>query len=334
MRVVTSPDPDIWSRYVSEHPHGNIFQTPEIAEVFRLTKNYKPITLAVVDNGDILALLQAVVISELGGKLGTLTSRSIVYGGPIVVNDKSGIEALKLLMSSYDRKILGNAIYTELRNMWDTSNISNVMNNIGYIYKEHLNFLLNLSKSREDLWNNLTKKRRNNIRRAKKKGVKVKEINDIDSIPIFYNILYDTYKNAKLPLADISLFYSVFNILYPRDMAKFFVAEYEDRYIGGILVLIYRGYVYWWYGGMLREFSRFCPTDLLLWHAIEWSSKKGYRIFDFGGAGSPNKEYGVRKFKEQFGGKKVNFGRYRKIHSPLKWRFVSLLFRFYRRLKW
>lgn len=31
------------------HPQGNIFQTIEMAEVYKRTKNYEPVSLAVVD---------------------------------------------------------------------------------------------------------------------------------------------------------------------------------------------------------------------------------------------------------------------------------------------
>jgi serine/alanine adding enzyme len=43
------PDTKQWSKFVYNHPQGNIFQTPEMAEVYKRTKNYVPITLAVFD---------------------------------------------------------------------------------------------------------------------------------------------------------------------------------------------------------------------------------------------------------------------------------------------
>ena len=38
-----------WSEFAYNHPHGNIFQTAKMAEVYKRTKNYEPISLAVVD---------------------------------------------------------------------------------------------------------------------------------------------------------------------------------------------------------------------------------------------------------------------------------------------
>ena len=54
-----------WSEFVFNHPHGNIFQTPEMYEVYNKTKNYEPVFLAVSDNdSDILGTLLAVIQKE------------------------------------------------------------------------------------------------------------------------------------------------------------------------------------------------------------------------------------------------------------------------------
>jgi len=68
----------------------------------------------------------------------------------------------------------------------------------------------------------------------------------------------------------------------------------------------------------LREFSAYRTNDLLVWHALEFGSQNRFRIFDFGGGGKPDEEYGVRDFKAKFGGTLVNYGRHMKIHSPLR----------------
>ena len=56
-----------------------------------------------------------------------------------------------------------------------------------------------------------------------------------------------------------------------------------------------------------------------------------YTIFDFGGAGKPNEEYGVRDFKKKYGGKLVNFGRYEKVHSPKKLKVSKQVFKLVRK---
>ena len=333
MEVTASIDRSKWSEFVYEHPHGNIFQTPEMRDVYERTKNYEPITLATVDDdGGILALMQAVVIREIGGFLGSFSARSVVQGGPLFVDGKKGTCALEMLVGYYGGLVYKRALYTQIRNMWDTSNISNFLNSAGYEYEEHLNFLIDLTMPTEVLWKELFKSRRNGINKAKKYGVIVEEVADEDLITVVYDRLQETYKKAKLPLDDISLFRHTFDILVPQNMARFFLAKYEDEYIGTIVVLMYKGVIYDWYAGASREYLRLCPNDVLPWYVMEMGSNNGYHTFDFGGAGKPDEEYGVRKFKRQFGGDSVNYGRYKKIHSPLKVKIAEKGFEVYRKV--
>lgn len=334
IKITDSPDITKWSKFVHDHPHGNIFQSPEMAEVYKRTKNYEPITLAAINtkNDDLLAILQAVVIKEMSGTLGTFSARSIIRGGPLFIKNENSIKVLKILMEHYDKIIQKKAIYTQIRTMWDISDISSFFNGMGYEYEEHFNFLFNLTIPKDMLWKQLFKSRRNGINRAKRNGVVVKEVTDKSLIPIVYTLVQETYINAKLPLADRNLFDSSFDILTPKNMVKFFLAKYEDKYIGTIVVLTYNGVVYDWYAGASRNYLQLCPNDILPWHIMEWGSKNGYHTFDFGGAGNPNEEYGVREFKKQFGGKLENFGRYKMVHSPIKMKIAEIGFEIYKRV--
>ena len=337
--ITDSIDVKRWGEFVYNHPYGNIFQTPEMAEVYKRTKNYEPITLAAIDSAtnEILAMLLAVVIKEVhgvvgSGLLGSFSTRSTIHGGPLYMYDENGIDAVKVLIRYYNEISENKAVYGLIRNMWDTSKFSNIFNDAGYEYEEHINYLIDLNIPTNNLWGQLSKSRRNGINRGMRRGVTVDEIIDRDTILIIYKLLKETYRTAKVPFADISLLESIFDVLVPKNMVKFFIAKEGNTCIGTIILLTYKDIIFDWYAGAPREYSRLCPNDILAWHAIEWGLNNGYNTFDFGGAGKPNKEYGVREFKKQFGGKLVNFGRYTKIHSPMKLRAAKKMFELYKRL--
>jgi len=48
---------------------------------------------------------------------------------------------------------------------------------------------------------------------------------------------------------------------------------------------------------------------------IDYAAKNGLKFFDFMGAGASDKDYGVRKFKSQFGGKLVEYGRFLRVYN-------------------
>ena len=82
IEITNSPDTKQWSDFVYNHPQGSIFQTPEMAEVYKRTKNYEPITLADIDTktDEMLAILQAVmIIKEMKGILAHRRGEMIVF---------------------------------------------------------------------------------------------------------------------------------------------------------------------------------------------------------------------------------------------------------------
>jgi serine/alanine adding enzyme len=96
--------------------------------------------------------------------------------------------------------------------------------------------------------------------------------------------------------------------------------------------LIYKDTIYGWYGGMDRGYSDYIPNELLLWHIFQWGAENGYKVYDFGGAGKPDEEYGVRDFKAKFGGELVCFGRNTYIPLPWLYRLGTWGYSLYRRL--
>lgn len=333
LKVTNCIEKGKWGDFVYNHPHGNIFQTPEMAEVYKRTKNYEPISLAVVDSSDeILAVLLAVVIKEMGGILGSFSAHSRVNEGPLFLEDERGIDATMLLMGHYEKIVRKKALYTEVRNIRNTSEFSNIFNGLGYEYEERLNFLINLNRVEEEIWRAIHKSRRKGINRAKNKGVTVEKMEDKKDIPVFYDIVAKTYKRVGVPLADYSFFEAMFEILVPKKMADFYLAKYNNKSVGARVVLKYRGSVYDWYAGSLPTNDPLYVDEAMVWHILKEGANNGYAIFDFGGAGKPNEEYGVREFKRRFGGDLVNYGRYKKEHSPFKMKIAGKGFGIYKKI--
>ena len=333
IEVTNSPDTKQWSDFVHRHPYGNIFQTPEMAEVYKRTKKYEPISLAVVnENDEILAILLAVVIREMSGILASFSARAVIDGGPLFVNNKQGMDSALLLLSEYEEVVKQKAIFTKVRMMHEVSYLSPIFKEINYVYEDHLNFLTDLTKGVDELWRQLYKSKRQAINKANRIGVSVEEIEDKKSIPIFYDLVKESYRNSKVPLADISLFESAFDLLVPKNMCKFFLAKYNDSYIASTCFLCYNGLIFDWYGGVDRKFSACRANEFLEWYSLKWCAERGFRVFNFGGAGKPDEAYGPRQFKKEFGGKLVNYGWWISMHSKTKYRGIMWFYDMYRKL--
>jgi serine/alanine adding enzyme len=330
-KIATSIEDSKWDDFVYKHPQGNIFQTRFMYEVYLNTKNYQPINLFVSsqDTGQLCGVLCGVIINESGGILKNFSSHSIIQGGPLIL---SGYEKLllPLLVKEYDRLSQRKTLYCEIRNMYDVKQNLDLLK--GYIYEDHLNYLIRLNQPEDILWRKLHRAKKNHINKAMKMGVNIKELNDGESLTIFYRLIKETYNNAKIPLADYSLFKSAFDILSPKGMVKYIVAEYENKTIGAQVFLTYKDTIFAWYLGASKEHLIYHPNEYLTWWVFKWGKANGYKLFDFGGAGKPGVKYGPRNYKREFGGEEVNYGRNKIVYKPLEAKISNLGFRVYRKL--
>ena len=317
VKVVNQLDEKEWRLFVNQHPQGNIFHTPEMFQVFAHAKGFHPtLWAALCSDGQIGALLLPVQVT-LNNLLRAVTTRAISYGSVICSPSNEGHQALSLLLKDYIHENRGAFLFTELRNVSDLEVEQPVLRERGFTYEDHLNYLIDLSRPTESIFQDIGSRTRKNIRHGLNKGeVIIQEVNKSEQVVDCYQLLSRTYQAAGVPLADLSLFEAAFEFLYPQKMIRFTMAYVGDTPAAVSIDLLYKDVIYGWYGGMDRSFGKYVPNELLMWHILKWGSENGYTLYDFGGAGKPDEEYGVRDFKAKFGGDLVCYGRNTYVHLP------------------
>ncbi len=335
MKIVHTLEPTIWKNFVNAHPHGQIFHTPEMTQVFTQSRGYAPSLWAAVDNdGQPQAMLLPVQITLMDAPLARLfTTRAVAYASVLAAPGEIGSQALAQLLPAYNQAHRNKLLFTELRNLTDLTDVQPILNRAGFVYEDHMNFLIDLTPGPDALWNGINSNARRNVRKARKTGVVITEITDPANIPGVYTLLAEVYHRLQVPLADQSFFQSSFDVLQPCGMMKILTAQVNGVTIGALTLLLHNHTIIYWYTGILRQYSSHRPADLLVWHTLEWGSAKGYRVFDFGGAGKPDEEYGVRDFKAKFGGELVNFGRNVSVHMPRALKLSALVYKLTRWLR-
>jgi serine/alanine adding enzyme len=323
-----------WRDFVHSHPHGNVFYTPEMVELHSNSKNYEPIFIALLNpEQKINGLLIAFIYKEYKGLVGKFTARAIISGGPLTIDNEVGIA--DLLLTGLDKICNEKVVFSQFRNLWDNRCFKSVFNKKGYQYEDHLNFLFDLSKGEEFIWNKIHPTRKKQINRSIKRDVHTKVIDDLthDELDTCFTILKLVYKAAKLPYPDQEFFKKAFQILGKSGYLKTILATFRGEIIGFRFFLSYHGLLYDWYAGSLPEHHDKYPNDLLPWELMKWGVLNGYNTFDFGGAGKPGVPYGVRDYKMKFGGEMVNYGRYEKVHKPVIMMLAKVGFKVWRLLK-
>lgn len=315
--IVNSLPEEDWRRFVENHNAGNVFHTPDMFEVFRRTNKHTPDLWAAVDGKTVLALLLPVRITLFGGILSNLTTRSIVYGSILCAPASEDEEATRLLLKAYKRATGRKSLFTELRNISKLDEFQPALSQEGFAYQDHLNYLIKLDSSPEEVFQNIGRRTRKNIRHGLNQGrVVIEVVNKREDIAACYELIRKTYEGAKVPLADSSLFEAAFDLLHPKNMIRFSLARVDGTPVAVSVELLYKDVIFGWYSGLDRSFGSYSPNELLMWDILKWGAENGYRVYDFGGAGNPNEKYSVRDFKAKFGGELVCYGRNTYVHQP------------------
>jgi lipid II:glycine glycyltransferase (peptidoglycan interpeptide bridge formation enzyme) len=336
MQLITDPekiDNKEWSDFVHNHPDGNIFQTPDMYEVYKKSKNYEPIFCAIVNESHkIIAILLAVVQKESDGFFGQLTARSIVFGGPLLrLNDKA---LLDYLLTGYLGIVRKRVIYTQFRNF----NIQDILlqeiferNN--FIFENHLNILLDLKIGVDELWKGLKKSRKDGINKARKQGFTFKVVNKLDTIENFYKLFENLYSNIRIPYPHRSFFQNLNEKIHEN--LWWFILEYNGLQSIILCAFQYNKVLYAFSIGIYQDndFLKMRPVDYFYWEVIKWGSENGLERFDWMGAGKPQEEYGVRKFKLEYGGELKDLGRYIRVHRPLLYKIGKTGIKIRQRIK-
>lgn len=321
------PNKEMWNNFVDSNKHSCIFQRYEMADIYNKTRNMTGLRLAVSDKKE--KLLACMIIKlEYKKFLKLFTSISIIENAPLYEDSEEGRRAAEFLIKHYNRYIKRKALYSNVK-INKNSFLGHLYESEKYNKNECLNFEIKLNGNANAVFKLIHKSRRKNIKRAKKKGLTVIEATKPLLID-FYKLLKENYDKVGILIPDISFFNAAFDLM--PNSVKLFFARYQDKLIAGRIVLLYRKEIFDWYAGASSEFLHLFPNDALVWHVLEYGCKNGYELFDFGGAGVADEEYGVREFKKRFGGQLIRYNSFKKIHRPIITKLGSMLFSFYRKI--
>ena len=328
-------DIQAWDAFVINNPHGNIYQMSDMYRLFESVKNFRPYILVAYDGERILGVLLAVVIREFGGPFGYFSSRTVIYGGPVLDENCKKEEVLKRLLEKLVNSLSKKSVFVQFRNFRDWSTYKSIFENAGFEFFERLNFIVNTS-DKEKTWRRISESKRRQIRKALKSGAKIIEPSDIKQVKEFYRILHDLYKNkVRKPLPKWSFFKNFYLLSNKSRLGVIKLIAFEGKIIGGIVAPIFSDQViYEWYiCGLDYEYKHLHPSTLATWAAIEYGIENGVRTFDFMGVGVPDRDYGVREFKAKFGGELTNYGRFGRINNRFIYSITEIGFNFLALLK-
>ncbi|OGY24118.1 MAG: hypothetical protein A2172_01070 [Candidatus Woykebacteria bacterium RBG_13_40_15] len=162
---------------------------------------------------------------------------------------------------------------------------------------------IDLTKSEELLLKEMEKDTRYNIRLAERKGVTVKETNNLEQ---FKQIFYETGKRKGfwIPKKELEVVWSTFS---KENSAFILTAFYQNEPIASTILLSSNRVALYYHAASLNIHREVMAPYLLLWESMKFLKNKGVEIFDLEGIKDPRfpdtkKWGGFTLFKKGFGG--------------------------------
>ncbi len=188
--------------------------------------------------------------------------------------------------------------------------------------------MLDLTKSEDELFKNLKRKTRYNVRLAKRKGVEVKEMSNDKGFEIFVKLYFDTCKRQNYK-GHTPEYHRIIWETLKNKIAHILVAFYKGKPVAAYELFLYKNILYYPYGGSDYNYRNTFASNLLMWEAILFGKKHGAKLFDMWGSLPPNypKSHpwaGFTRFKQGYGGEFVEFiGSWDLIVDELKYKIFS-----------
>jgi lipid II:glycine glycyltransferase (peptidoglycan interpeptide bridge formation enzyme) len=240
------------------------------------------------------------------------------YCDPIVEDEEDLESGLKTLMD-HGRK--EGWRYIELRGGELKSSFPCF--NLYYVHS------LDLAPGADAIFRNLRKGTKSAITKAKRDGVEVEIGDSMELINDFYYLNCITRKRHGIPPQPYRFFKNVHEYVISRGHGKVVIAKYGNQIISGGIFFCWANKVIYKYGASNESFNNLRATNLVIWEAIDWFAKNGFRKFCFGRTEPENS--GLRLFKNGWGTEETVLKYYRydvarsafipgknDIHSSLK----------------
>ena len=239
---------------VNEHPDATFYHTPlwsQVLEEAGLGKVY----YLVIDNN---------------------------FGHPLFLHHFVKEEEIKALIIGLRKFALINKILTSYINLPEfiVQRISSKY--IHILIPQYIIPILRIeSNNIEQTWKRLKKKRRNNIRKAIKLGVKVKEVKTFNDVKEYYKMYLRLCLRKHIKPWPITLFGKIYSKLNNK-YRLWLLAIHKGRPIAGLIAFKFKGIVHIFNNVSYEEYWWLRPNDLLYWHAVEHAHINSFKVIDFG----------------------------------------------------
>ena len=304
IQIADNNSGDDWDDYIKSSSHGTIFHTWQWLKIMEKHTNSKFYPIQIFKGSSHIANYPIFFIKKGNFRLAfSPTSNTYsLYLGPVLHKYESYIQNKKEdylmgIQSQMDRFLFSElkCNYVRLRTAPGISD-SRPLLWAGYSVEPNYTYRLDLDVGLDNIWTQLHKTIRTNIKSAHGKGIVIEKGNKND-LQFFESELKRRFSAQGKNKSDLSAFLNdIFDEYNGRNL-EIVVAKYHGEIISGIIHLNFNGVVYQWVGVPKPKIAGLSPNELLVWESITSAHEKGERFYEFMDGGSDPR---LRRFKAKF----------------------------------
>lgn len=293
-------DIDRWKAILSEFRNADIYYSPEYSLSFQGVSEGKPYLLYFQKAG--FKACNVVLLRQIEGQ-GTdrLYDLSSQYGyGGWIFQGLGEDGCVKDLLQEYERSCVSKNIISEVIRLHPVCSDMETLR--GFYEPRNMGSVIVLDIcSEEVIWQGVTSKNRNVIRKAEGLGVTIKNGGAELISPMAFKAVYDeTMKRAGA--SEFYFFSEAFHESFDRLLAdefKYFAAYQGDDLLAVAIITHKNGMLNYHLSGTTAQAKGTPAMNLLLYHAAVWGAEKGYKTFNLGGGVGASQD-SLFKFKKAF----------------------------------
>lgn len=294
--LLNASEEKYWGAFVESHPHGNVYHTLAWKRVTEEGLGHRPYYLRGIEaTGKVLGVLPLFLVDGIFGK--RLVSVPMRDRAGLIAQDTE--VASLLLKKAIDLTREMDCRYLEIRSLHELDPL---------LVKEYalrserywITSRIDLTPGKEHLWKALDKKAvRWAIKKADKLGVQVKLDDTKKGIDTFYELFARTRRSMGIPPFPRQHFMAIWRNMILKGRANLFLAWKDDEPINGMINLFSKEAFIPAYAAPQQAWLKHYPSEVMIWHTIEWAVEQGFKVYDFG-ADSPT-QTGLLWFKKKWG---------------------------------
>lgn len=279
-------------KFFQEIDENNVFQSPEWINFLIRKQNIEPAIIKIEKNGELQGYFVGLIVEKFGLRiLGSpfrgwttyfmgfnlmpgVSRKDILKTFPEFVFDQLGCQYIEVVDPIMQEQDFSGLPFKSERLPW---------------------YVLDLTKSEAELFDNMKHACRTNIRKALKSGVAIKQIKDPSFAEEYYAQYTDVMKRHSLsPAFKFESVQLMLEYMLPSNNLLLLRAENADG-VGiatGIFLAANRTGIFWG-AASWQQFQCLRPNEFLAWQGIKMLKAQGVQEFHFGGY--------AEQYKEKFG---------------------------------